>query len=224
VLFAGARSALMRSTLVARFGLTTIHPFPSTARVVASPGLKFENLSPLPLPPLRFLSSAIPATGRSTRAQRAFFCFFGLIVIFGRLCQLLCPRTGVCKDSSTKNEDVHEELVSGVRGFFYRGFSIADEKTQTGSRAGGLPSVPVTRIVVHIVVDQHFREGDPRAFGSAGASPSQRGKNRWPETLFSGLFQFCVDHSLSTPAAIQSAAAHRNCALILFWRIDGQSA
>ena len=48
-------------------------------------------------------------------------------------------------------------------------------KDTTGSRAGGLPSVPVTRIVVHIVVDQHFREGDPRAFGAATASPAQRG-------------------------------------------------
>ena len=46
-------------------------------------------------------------------------------------------------------------------------------------------------------------------FGSAGASPSRRKNNLRPETLFSGSFQFCLNNSLSTPRAMQSATAHK---------------
>ena len=46
----------------------------------------------------------------------------------------------------------------------------------------------------------HVHQPD-KPVGSAGASPSQRKKKLRPETLFSGSFQFSLEHSLTTIAA-----------------------
>ncbi len=46
----------------------------------------------------------------------------------------------------------------------------------------------------------HIHQPD-KPVGSAGASPARRKKNLRPETLFSGSFQFSLEHSLTTIAA-----------------------
>ena len=46
----------------------------------------------------------------------------------------------------------------------------------------------------------HVHQPD-KPVGSAGASPARRKKNLRPETLFSGSFQFSLEHSLTTIAA-----------------------
>ncbi|MEY4186432.1 MAG: hypothetical protein RIT02_1466, partial [Planctomycetota bacterium] len=63
-----------------------------------------------------------------------------------------------------------------------------------------LPPSPKTPREGEAPPKPHIHQPD-KPVGSAGASPARRKKNLRPETLFSGSFQFSLEHSLTTIAA-----------------------